>query len=217
MIFTLILILEFFTKITAYGFTSFYKASLFNQYDTYVVLLSTLDVLVANAFIDDEMNINSWGITILRAFRIIRIFKLARYWRGFQLLLETLWRTLQNAAAFGCLLFCIIFIYTLIGLEFFSNRAKFDHASQNVDLVHGESPMFNFDNFLSSFTIVFVILTNDNQSVFYYNFYRAVSSSKATLFWITFIIVAQKIMLNVFLAILLENFNEGSVKNKIYE
>lgn len=66
--------------------------------------------------------------------------------------------------------------------------------------------MFNFDNFMNSLFTVYIVLTNDGQSAIYYNYYRAVSATAATLFWITFVVLAQKVLLNVFLAILLEKF-----------
>jgi Ion transport protein len=54
----------------------------------------------------------------------------------------------------------VLFIYTMLGLELFSNRAKFD-SSNMVDMVKGVSPMFNFDNFLNSMLTVYIVLTND--------------------------------------------------------
>jgi hypothetical protein len=49
----------------------------------------------------------------------------------------------------------------------------------------------------------------------YYNFYRAVSASLATAYWITLVVLGQKVLLNLFLAFLLENFDEGIFKEKI--
>ncbi len=82
----------------------------------------------------------------------------------------------------------------------------------NIDLEHGVSPAFNFDTFLNSFSLVFIILTNDGQAAVYYNYYRAVTPVGATIFWILLVLVGQKIILNLFVAILLENFDEGALK-----
>lgn len=83
MLFTAILISEFLIKVAAYGLDNYLRASYYNQYDCCVVLLSTIDVLTANIFFSNQMDVNSKGITVLRAFRILRIFKLARFWRYF--------------------------------------------------------------------------------------------------------------------------------------
>lgn len=45
--------------------------------------------------------------------------------------------------------------------------------------------------------------------------YRAVSASLATAYWITLVIIGQKVLLNLFLAFLLENFDEGKQKEKM--
>jgi hypothetical protein len=70
---------------------------------------------------------------------------------------------------------------------------------------------------LNSFSLVFIILTNDGQSAIYYDFYRAVSPVGATIFWIILVLIGQKIIVNLFVAILLENFDEGALKQKMHE
>lgn len=120
-----------------------------------------IDVLADTLFIKGEKDFNSPEITVMRAFRIMRLFKLARYWKNFELLIETLYKTIKNTAPFTYLLFFVLFIYTLLGLELFAGKAKFNHEDYTVDIAHGKSPMINFDSFLDSFTTVFILLTND--------------------------------------------------------
>jgi voltage-dependent calcium channel L type alpha-1D len=142
----------------------------------------------------------------------LRIFKLARTWKRFELLLETMAHTLMDVATFSILLFLYIFIYTLLGMELFAYKAKLDPDTDYVDPVNGVSPEFNFDTFLNSFSLVFIILTNDGTSAIYYNFYRAVSAVSSTIFFVSLVLIGQKIILNLFVAILLENFDEGVLR-----
>ncbi len=72
---------------------------------------------------------NSLMITLIRATRIIRIFKLARYWRSFNILLNTLWLTLVNISSFAQLITLVLFIYTMVGLELFANKAAFNSSN----------------------------------------------------------------------------------------
>ncbi len=102
-------------------------------------------------------------------------------------------------------MFIVLFIYTMLGLELFAHKAKFD-GENRVDMTMGSPGTFNFDYFLNSMLTVYIILTNDGQSIIYYNYYRAVGSAPATVFWVTFIIFTQKILLNVLQAIVLERF-----------
>lgn len=160
-LFTLALLIELVLKLSTQGAKSYLRTSHFNQFDCVIALLSLIDVIADTIFIKGEKDFNSLEITIMRAFRIIRLFKLARYWKNFELLLETLYKTIKNTASFTCLLFFVLFIYTLLGLELFAGKAKFSHEDQTVDSAHGKSPMLNFDSFLDSFTTVFILLTND--------------------------------------------------------
>jgi hypothetical protein len=47
--------------------------------------------------------------------------------------------------------------------------------------------------------------------------YRSVSGGSALLYWLSLVIIPQKILLTVFIAILLQNFNAGYIRGKIFE
>jgi hypothetical protein len=53
------------------------------------------------------------------------LFKIARYWRSFDVLLETLRQTIVNIRSFLFLIAIVLYVYVLLGLELFANRAKF--------------------------------------------------------------------------------------------
>jgi hypothetical protein len=107
--------------------------------------------------------------------------------------------------------------FSLLGLELFAFRAKLNLELDLVDEANGQSPRFNFDNFLNAFTTVFIILTNDSSGSIFYNHYRTVGTIQSTIFFLLLDIIGQKILLNLFLAILLENFDEGALKHKMHE
>ncbi len=102
-------------------------------------------------------------------------------------MVETLRRTLADIATFSILLFIFIITFTLLGLELFANRAKF--TDKIIDQENGKSPVYNFDNFGNSFTTVFILLTNDGISSIFYDYYRAVGSIPAILFFISLVII----------------------------
>jgi hypothetical protein len=72
-------------------------------------------------------------------------------------------KTLKEISAFTVVLFLFMFIYSILGMEMFAYKAKYD-PDGNLDLVNGESLDQNFDSFLWSFTTVFVLLTEDGWS-----------------------------------------------------
>lgn len=133
---------------------------------------------------------NSAVITVFRSIRSIRLFKLAKYWRGFRTVLETLWITVTNIYPFTCFLALVLYSYTMTGIEFFGLKAKLDPITHQVDPVNGLSPKFNFDSFIDSFLTVFIVLTNDNQSKIYYDYFRAANPIAATFYWVIFVTFA---------------------------
>ena len=144
------------------------------------MLASLVDVFISNT----TAIYNELLITLFRTFRILRIFKLAKSWKRLENLLITIGRTLKDVSAFSILLFLIIFIYSLLGMELFGYKALFDDDG-NLDLENGTTVVENFDNFLDAFTTVFIVLTGDSWSVFYFNMYRATNGYSATIFFVS--------------------------------
>ena len=110
-----------------------------------------------------------------------------------------------------------MFIFTLLGLELFANKARFKPETGLIDMENGVPPEQNFDNFLNSFSLVFITLTNDGALVTYEMYTLAAGQAIATVFFVVLAIVGQKILLNLFIAILLENFDESALKQKMFE
>ena len=102
-------------------------------------------------------------------------------------------------------------------MELFANKVKLDPITGYVDLDNGVSPEVNFDTFINAFSTVFIILTNDGTSAIYYNLYRTVSSYTSTIYILIMILIGQKVILNLFIAILLQNFDEGALRQKMHQ
>ena len=120
--------------------------------------------------------------------------------------------SLGDIGNFSVLLFLFLFTCTLLGLEIFSNKVKFN-ADGHLDLVNGMSPRTNFDNFLSAFVTIFIVLIGDNWNNVMYNYWRGMGSWTAV-FFILLQIFGKYVLLNLFLAILLENFDDIEDKDK---
>ena len=206
--FASIFILELILKIVALGVKPYFLDS-FNILDCVIVMATIADIIV---------NINSTANgnmgTALRGLRVIGLFKLAKTWKRFHILLKTMGRTIVEISTFTIIVFLFMFIYTMLGLELFAYRAKFN-SNGDVDLVNGTSTNQNFDTFIWSFTSVFVILTADSWSNIWFQLYRAVSPWKATTYVFSIYIIGNHILLNLFLAILLKNFDDVNSEQEL--
>lgn len=206
-----IFIFEMFFKLFGIGFKSYFRDS-FNIFDSVIVGTTIIDICLT---LTNSTGMGGNVVTALRTFRLMRIFKLAKTWKKLHYLLKTIGATLKDVATFSILLALFIFTYTLVGLELFANKARYNN-NDTLDLVNGSTPTLNFDLFLNAFTSVFCVLTNDSWQQMYYNYYRATTDGPlTTIFFISLVVMGQKILLNLFLAILLENFDETSIKQKL--
>ena len=77
-VFFTIFLLEMVIKITGYGFKKYFKDS-FNSFDCIIVLISCVDVILQNTI----ASTGNSAISALRAFRLLRVFKLAKSWKKF--------------------------------------------------------------------------------------------------------------------------------------
>lgn len=95
------------------------------------------------------------------------------------------------------LMFLFIYIFSLLGISMFGNQFNFD----------GELPRGNFDEFGAAFITVFQVLTMENwQTVLYDSMRSSVSKFLVATYYIAWIFVGNFILLNLFLAILLDSF-----------
>eukprot|EP00347_Sterkiella_histriomuscorum_P005312 403357086 len=195
---------EMIIKLMGLGLKNYVKDK-FNLFDGFIVILSIIDVII-------NYSIGTSGkgaVSAFRAFRLLRVFKLAKSWDKFQELLKTVANSLKDISSFSILLFLFMFTYVLLGLEIFAHQVKFDEAG-NLDIHNGTSPRINFDDFFNAFITIFIVLTGENWDAIMYDFTRA-KGSIAILFFVSFVVIGQLILLNLFLAILLKNFDESSI------
>ncbi|CDW88224.1 voltage-gated ion channel superfamily [Stylonychia lemnae] len=201
---------EMIIKFLGLGFKHYLRDK-FNVFDGSIVILSVADVII-NYTINKNASTSNGAISAFRAFRLLRIFKLAKQWQKFQELLRTIANSLKDISSFSILLFLFMFTYVLLGLEIFSNQVKFNDDGE-LDLENGKSPRINFDTFFEAFMTIFIVLTGENWDAIMYDFTRA-KGPIAIFFFVTFVVIGQLILLNLFLAILLKNFDESSIVNR---
>ena len=156
----------------------------------------------------------SSAFSVLRSLRLFRIFKMAKKWKSLQSLLRTIASTISEIWNFAALLLLFMFIYSLIGMQILSNRLRFSNVN-NVALKLSDEgyeeayvPRANFDSFYWSMVTVFQILTGENWNTIMYDCWKA-KGMTATFYIISLIIIGVFIVMNLFLAILLKNFEEN--------
>ena len=94
---------------------------------------------------------------MLRSFRLLRVFKLAKSWKSLN---DTLKIMIKSMSALGNLivvLVIIIFIFAVMGMQLYGNDYR-----ANVCYWDGcEMPRWNFTDFFHSFMVVFRVLCGE--------------------------------------------------------
>ena len=92
-------------------------------------------------------------------------------------------------------------------MSFFAGNVKFDD-NDKLDLVNGKSPRANFDSLDWAFITIFEVLMGESWNELMYQGIRA-QGLLVSVFYISLFIFGSIIMLNLFLAILLGNFEKA--------
>lgn len=206
---TIAFFLESALKIIGLGW-SLWAADRYNVFDALLVVLALIEIGVSppSFFAATEgVGTKVSSFTGLRSFRIFTLFKLARSWPSLQKLLLTIWSTVQEIGNFSVLLLLFMYVYALVGMQMFGNHFRFDEAGFPVTFTQqaAYTPRSNFDTMLWSMITIFQILTGENWNDVFINGWRSVGWP-STLYFISLVVFGNFIILNLFLAILLSNF-----------
>lgn len=144
-------------------------------------------------------------MTIMRAGRLLRIFRSARKWQALRKVMATLMRTLPAIAPLSMLLFLLIVIYALLGMMLFGGKFYFPYRDDCVPWKECAVPRANFDDFMTAFVTVFQILTGEDWNMIMYDSAATVGMA-STAYFVVVVIVGNYIVLSLFVAILLEGF-----------
>lgn len=179
----------------------------FNIFDTIIVLISISELFISSG---------SGGVTALRAFRLFRILKLFRH-GNLRILLDSIAYTMSTIGNYVILLGLFIYVYSLLGMQFFAGKMTYDNEGYYDP--NGKRSRANFDTLFWSAITVFQVLIGDNWNDVMFNCVKSVGVG-ARFYFISLILFGTIVMLNLFLAILLGNFDKARsfwLKKGIFE
>nr|ARX79626.1 voltage sensitive sodium channel [Musca domestica] len=166
-----------------------------NIFDFIIVALSLLELGLEGV----------QGLSVLRSFRLLRVFKLAKSWPTLNLLISIMGRTMGALGNLTFVLCIIIFIFAVMGMQLFGKN-YIDHKDRFKD---HELPRWNFTDFMHSFMIVFRVLCGEWIESMWDCMY--VGDVSCIPFFLATVVIGNFVVLNLFLALLLSNFGSSSL------
>lgn len=206
MFFIVLFTLEMLLKIYSLGFQGYF-VSLFNRFDSFVVVCSIVEAVFTKTGVMPPL-----GVSVLRCARLLRVFKFTRYWSSLRNLVASLLNSMRSIVSLLLLLFLFIMIFALLGMQLFGGKFNFNDTE--------DKPRSNFDTFWQSLLTVFQILTGEDWNEVMYNgieAYGGVSSFGVIIciYYVVLFICGNYILLNVFLAIAVDNLADADALTEI--
>jgi len=217
-LFSFIFFCEFVIKIIPYGPKRYFQDP-WNKFDSFIVFVSFVGVFFDYIYKSDA--INPTFIRVLRVFRVARIMKLIKSAKGLQALLDTVLQSMGQVASIALLLFLVFFIFAAAGVQMFM---YLDCPDTNP--CDGIDKHAHFENWPMAMLTLFRIATGDNGNGILADALRqtplcsdeenctvncCASAPRPIIpvFFILFTVIAQFILLNIVVAVLMAQLEES--------
>ncbi|XP_055366056.1 voltage-dependent L-type calcium channel subunit alpha-1D isoform X2 [Betta splendens] len=199
--------LEMLMKMYAFGLQIYFMA-LFNRFDCFVVCGGILETLLVELEVVPPI-----GISVLRCIRLLRIFKMTRHWAALSDLVNSLLNSMKAICSLLLLLFLFLIIFALLGMQLFGGKFNFDETQMKRS---------TFDSFPQALLTCFQILTGEDWNAVMYDGIMAYGgpifpNMVVCIYFVILFVCGNYILLNVFLAIAVDNLAGGGGKKKVEE
>ncbi|KAE8292932.1 Voltage-dependent L-type calcium channel subunit alpha-1F [Larimichthys crocea] len=203
----LLFTLEMLMKMYAFGLQIYFMA-LFNRFDCFVVCGGILETLLVELEVIPPI-----GISVLRCIRLLRIFKMTRHWAALSDLVNSLLNSMKAICSLLLLLFLFLIIFALLGMQLFGGKFNFDDTQMKRS---------TFDSFPQALLTCFQILTGEDWNAVMYDGIMAYGgpifpNMVVCIYFVILFVCGNYILLNVFLAIAVDNLAGGGGKKKVEE
>uniref|UniRef100_A0A3P9AK90 Voltage-dependent L-type calcium channel subunit alpha n=1 Tax=Esox lucius TaxID=8010 RepID=A0A3P9AK90_ESOLU len=187
--------LEMLLKMYSFGFQIHFMA-LFNRFDCFVVCGGILETVLVELDVIPPI-----GISVLRCVRLLRVFKVTRHWAALSNLVNSLLNSMKAICSLLLLLFLFLIIFSLLGMQLFGGKFNFDETQMKRS---------TFDTFPQALLTCFQILTGEDWNAVMYDGIMAYGGPIfpqmiVCVYFVALFVVGNYILLNVFLAIAVDN------------
>ncbi|XP_046925643.1 two pore calcium channel protein 1-like [Lynx rufus] len=213
-------IIEILLKLYTYEPRAYFgRRQFWNWFDT-LIIIAALVATVANTTIQSARKYNSQQILdIVLILRILRLLRIIVSIQRFRVIVTTLINIGPTILTFGGLVLVVYYVFAIIGMEAFHGKVRFsDPNFTSPDALVCGNPALkdsafardrycknNFNDLASSF-IVLMELTVVNQWHILAGGFALVTHQAAKLYFIGFHIVVVILIVNIFIAFILEAF-----------
>ncbi|XP_077071976.1 sodium channel, voltage-gated, type I-like, alpha [Siphateles boraxobius] len=169
-----------------------------NIFDSIIVTLSLMELCLQNVLP---------GMGLLRPFRLLRVFKLAKSWPTLNMLIKIIGNSLGALSNLTLVLAIIVFIFAVVGTQLFgkSYRDCVCKISEDCAL-----PRWHMTDFFHSFLIVFRVLCGEWIETMW-DCMEVAGKPMCLIVFMMVMVIGNLVVLNLFLALLLSSFSADNL------
>ncbi|XP_075411700.1 sodium channel protein type 5 subunit alpha isoform X2 [Tenrec ecaudatus] len=196
LVFTGIFTAEMTFKIIAFD-PYYYFQQGWNIFDSIIVILSLM-----------ELGLSRMGnLSVLRSFRLLRVFKLAKSWPTLNTLIKIIGNSVGALGNLTLVLAIIVFIFAVVGMQLFGkNYSDLRHRISDSGLL----PRWHMMDFFHAFLIIFRILCGEWIETMW-DCMEVSGQSLCLLVFLLVMVIGNLVVLNLFLALLLSSFSADNL------
>ncbi|KAM6042564.1 sodium channel protein type 4 subunit alpha [Theristicus caerulescens] len=168
-----------------------------NIFDSIIVTLSLVELGLANV----------QGLSVLRSFRLLRVFKLAKSWPTLNMLIKIIGNSVGALGNLTLVLAIIVFIFAVVGMQLFGKSYIECVCKISQDCV---LPRWHMHDFFHSFLIVFRILCGEWIETMW-DCMEVAGQTMCLIVFMMVMVIGNLVVLNLFLALLLSSFSADSL------
>uniref|UniRef100_A0A672GAT1 Sodium channel protein n=1 Tax=Salarias fasciatus TaxID=181472 RepID=A0A672GAT1_SALFA len=175
----------------------YYFQTGWNIFDSIIVCLSLMELGLS----DVE------GLSVLRSFRLLRVFKLARSWPTLNTLIKIIGNSMGALGNLTLVLAIIVFIFAVVGMQLFGKNYQDCVCKISKDCV---LPRWHMKDFFHSFLIVFRVLCGEWIETMW-DCMEVAGQPLCILVFMLVMVIGNLVLLNLFLALLLSSFSSDNL------
>uniref|UniRef100_A0A8C5C1U4 Sodium channel protein n=1 Tax=Gadus morhua TaxID=8049 RepID=A0A8C5C1U4_GADMO len=195
-VFTGIFTAEMVVKIIALDPYYYFQQS-WNIFDSVIVSLSLMELGLAQLP----------GMSVLRSFRLLRVFKLAKSWPTLNMLIKIIGNSVGALGNLTLVLAIIVFIFAVVGMQLFGKNYMDCVCKINKDC---KLPRWHMNDFFHSFLIVFRVLCGEWIETMW-DCMEVAGQRMCLVVFMMVMVIGNLVVLNLFLALLLSSFSADNL------
>uniref|UniRef100_UPI00358E1636 sodium channel protein type 2 subunit alpha-like n=1 Tax=Myxine glutinosa TaxID=7769 RepID=UPI00358E1636 len=196
LVFTGIFTAEMVLKILAMDPYYYFQVS-WNIFDAIIVSFSLLELFLADVP----------GLSMLRSFRLLRVFKLAKSWPTLNMLIKIIGNSVGALGNLTLVLAIIVFIFAVVGMQLFGKNYK--ECVCKID-ISCTLPRWHMHDFFHSFLIVFRVLCGEWIETMW-DCMEVAGQAMCLIVFMMVMVIGNLVVLNLFLALLLSSFSADNL------